>query len=640
MLVWARLAFLLANYGQFKAAPSVELLEAFVIGFRFDIATALITITPPFLPLWTPLPSKMRARLAVASGWLAGALLVAAGTLLWGDLLFYSENSRHITLEPVDALADFSPLIQTVIHQYLAAFVGLILTMAGMIFLLVRLFGRARSAEIAHKGWDWKRLGLFFPVAVVTFIGVRGGLQREPLKSADALFGGTTFVSNLVTNGWYSFLTEAIKPQRPYDLMPDSVAVAELRGMTQPDGGEFISDKYPLLRRTVPTAPIAAPGEKLNLVLIIVESLSAEFLQSFGGEVSIMPFLDSLAGKSLLYTNLQSVGVRSFRGVSAILTSFPNLAPDPYRITFLLPEMRGLGRILTEDGYAVRFMHGASVNSMGITAISQMAGYPEFVSRDDFPSSADNGSWGVWDHLALERMANDLDEMGEPSHYGVFTLGTHAPWTLPAGFIPRFAKDHPRAYLLNTFAYLDWALSQFFAREAVRDRFGRTLYVITGDHTTHSTEVDRFHIGCIFYAPGRITARADDRLASQLDIMPTILDLLGLEAVHSAFGSSLVSPHPRLEWSVHYQSNLLYYREGRRMLVSSIYRDIGLFDPADAQMSGGGFLAAEPGVADSLGFRLKVIYQMSEKLMRHNRIAPTTVPTPAEFAGLPYNGVN
>jgi phosphoglycerol transferase MdoB-like AlkP superfamily enzyme len=256
-------------------------------------------------------------------------------------------------------------------------------------------------------------------------------------------------------------------------------------------------------------------------------------------------------------------------------------------------------------------------------AIARMSGYQEFLSSDDFPGTALNGSWGVWDHVALNRMSDDMNRMAEPIHYGIFTLCTHSPWALPKGFVAPFSPPTPDAEILNTFAYLDVSLKEFFAREAMQARFKRTMYVIVGDHTTHASEGERFHVACIFYAQGRITPAADHRLMSHLDILPTILDLTGTKTAQASFGRSMLSHDPTARFAVMTHSNLVEWRRSNRTLVSDVRKDITLFNPDNKQGERINLLASEPRTADSLRAEFYAFYQTAELLIRNNRIYPS-----------------
>jgi phosphoglycerol transferase MdoB-like AlkP superfamily enzyme len=382
-------------------------------------------------------------------------------------------------------------------------------------------------------------------------------------------------------------------------------------------GDEFEGARYPLLRHN--TIHVEQDtSAKMNVVLIVVESLNASYLPRFGGERNVMPFLDSLAGQSLIFTNCSSFGTRSFRGLCAITASIPNLGENPYAITLTLPKLRGLGTILKECGYRVRFMHAAAPGSMGVMAIARMAGYDQFESAADFEPSGQNNSWGVWDHLALERMSREMDNLREPFHYGLFTLCTHAPWDLPQEFEPPLGSDVPDAARLNTFAYLDGALRKFFAHEQRQKRFGHTLYVIVGDHTSHAAETERFRVGCLFYAPGHLRPEVRNYPVSHLDILPTILELCHVHTVHAAFGKSMFADTTG-RFVVTDQSNVYGWQKGNRILVCDAERALGLYDAADAERKQN-LLTAEQGTAEQLRKEFCAFFQISETVLRENRV--------------------
>jgi len=645
MIVASRLILLLANLPLFHQADNRELLTAFIIGFRFDLAAALITITPPLLLLWLPAPWRLRLVLMTVCKWLTLIVLCIAAGFLWGDLLFFVEANRHITLEPTAILTDWSSMFRMLLRHYLWAAALLVIFWAGLGWWVFRVFKRAKSADAELDGWGWARAAFFLPVALITFIGIRGGVQKEPLKFADAIVGNNPFVASAAMNGWYSYLTETTKVKRPVSLISASEALTLTRSLVSRPDDRFLEEPpspdstgdaaftyksfHPLLRISPSTGSIVSEGEKLNLVLLVVESLNAAYLRSFGGAESVMPFLDSLAASSVCFTSCQSVGTRSFRGLSAILASYPNLSPDSYQLTILLPRLTGLGQLLSKQGYSTGFIHGAPLNSMGVTAIAKMTGYKRFLSQNDFPDSADNGSWGVWDHLALRRLSDALDESPEPVHYALFTLCTHSPWSLPKTFNPPFQRQRPKAMILNTYAYLDEALRDYFHYESLQPRFTRTVYVIIGDHTSHASELERFHIGCIFYAPGRLTPRFDDRLCSQFDILPSLLDLMGFEVPHSSFGSSLFTQPNRVQWTIMLQANILYWQEGTRILASELTHRLTLYNPSDTSPNPQDYLTAELELADLLTHRLEAVYQTAEMLARDNLFAPAESDAPS-----------
>jgi len=162
MIVASRLILLLANLPLFHQADNRELLTAFIIGFRFDLAAALITITPPLLLLWLPAPWRLRLVLMTVCKWLTLIVLCIAAGFLWGDLLFFVEANRHITLEPTAILTDWSSMFRMLLRHYLWAAALLVIFWAGLGWWVFRVFKRAKSADAELDGWGWARAA-FFP---------------------------------------------------------------------------------------------------------------------------------------------------------------------------------------------------------------------------------------------------------------------------------------------------------------------------------------------------------------------------------------------------------------------------------------------------------------------------------------------
>jgi hypothetical protein len=604
----------------FVNVPGKDLWLVYLIGLRFDLATALGTLAIPTILLWFPWPRAFLKPVIRITLWLTVAFLVVALGFMWGDLLFFGESGHHLTCEPADTVHAVWPMLSTAFTAYPLQTLGLFV----MLWLLIRAIRKQFGAVPVFEQTRWWGYPLrFLIIATLTLIGVRGGLQKEPLKVTDAIVSQYYVAANLALNGWYSFAATMFADHRDRPIkLPDVSAIESARLIVGGSHEHFETAAYPLMRRMFPADRIVGTDDPLNVVLIVVESLNATRLTTFGGRVSVMPFLDSLSQQSLIFTNCNAVATRSFRGVCAVINSVPDLGDDALAITYALPTLRGLGTILREHNYYVRFMHAAAPGSMGIEAICRMAGYNSFETSDDFPSSDQNGSWGVWDHLALERMSEEMDTLPEPFHYGMFTLCTHAPWKLPKGFVPPFAPTVPGAEMLNSYAYLDAAFRDFFAREAKSKHFKRTLYVIIGDHTTHAMEHELYRIADIFYAPGRLKGTVDTRLTGQLDILPTILDLAGIEAEHASFGKSAVDHDTAHCYAVSVQGSLLQWRRPGRTLVNDLRRDIMMFDPQSADAETRNLLQSEPELADSLRRELTAFYQTASSLVRNNRICP------------------
>jgi phosphoglycerol transferase MdoB-like AlkP superfamily enzyme len=254
-----------------------------------------------------------------------------------------------------------------------------------------------------------------------------------------------------------------------------------------------------------------------------------------------------------------------------------------------------------------------------------LAGYEHFRSRKDFDEKDFNGSWGTWDHVTVAQLTADMDSMPEPFHVGLFNLCTHVPYNLPDYYKFPTLKAHRQQGIARTFTYYDDVLRNFFAREVTRERFHRTLYVFIGDHTGHAPEEERFRIGCIFYAPGRLTPRVDTTLCSQLNILPSILDLAGIETMHASFGASLFSKHPHADWAMTSWSNIFFWQQDHKVLETDLGSTLKLSEDLGI-IQGWEPIPNENGTAELFRRRAQAIYQVTQLLTRENALVAPTKP--------------
>ena len=133
--------------------------------------------------------------------------------------------------------------------------------------------------------------------------------------------------------------------------------------------------------------------------------------------------------------------------------------------------------------------------------------------------------------------------MKEPFCTGLFTLSSHHPYIVPKNFEGKFPKG--QIEILQTVAYTDYALQQFFAKASKMKWFENTLFIITGDHTSqnfnplYNNTVGAFKLPLIFYMPGKLKGQIDFA-TQQVDILPTILALCGYEGNAASFGRSVL----------------------------------------------------------------------------------------------------
>ncbi|MDZ7651516.1 MAG: LTA synthase family protein [Burkholderiaceae bacterium] len=290
--------------------------------------------------------------------------------------------------------------------------------------------------------------------------------------------------------------------------------------------------------------------KRLNVVLVSVESLSADFLGAFGNRDGITPRLDALAAESLFFTDLYATGTRTVRGLEALTLSVP---PTPGHSIVKRPDnanLFSLGGVLAAQGYEPIYLYGgysyfdnmqAFFGGNGYTVIDRSSLAKDEISYENI--------WGVADEDLFKLSLRELDRRhaaGTPFFAHVMTTSNHRPFSYPAGRI----DIAPGTGRNGAVKYTDWAIGQFIDQAKTRPWFDDTVFVIVADHCASSrgkTDLppDRFHIPLLVYAPKHIAPRRIDTMASQIDVAPTLLALLNVSYRSKFFGRDILTDGAR-----------------------------------------------------------------------------------------------
>ncbi|KMQ69874.1 sulfatase [Chryseobacterium sp. FH2] len=300
----------------------------------------------------------------------------------------------------------------------------------------------------------------------------------------------------------------------------------------------FLS-QYPehtLTRNIVPEQP----EQKKNVVLISIESLSAEFLEHYGNTQKITPFLDSLADKSLMFTNLYATGNRTVRGLEALTLCIPPTAGESIIKRENNKNKFTTGTVFKSKGYDVKFLYGGYSYFDNMQDFFAGNGY-DIVDRNNFkPEEISFANvWGVADEDMAKKaiqVMNAEAKSGKPFFNHWMTVSNHRPFTYPEGRIdiPGDAKSRE-----GGIKYTDYSLKMFFEMAKKQDWYKNTVFVIVADHCASSaggTELpmDKYRIPAMIYSEGFIAPQKFDKLMSQIDLMPTLFGILNFN-YHSKF---------------------------------------------------------------------------------------------------------
>jgi phosphoglycerol transferase MdoB-like AlkP superfamily enzyme len=283
-----------------------------------------------------------------------------------------------------------------------------------------------------------------------------------------------------------------------------------------------------------------------NVVLITIESFSADFMRAYGNENSITPFLDDLANQSLQFTNLYAVGNRTVRGLEAVTLCIPPTAGESVVKRKDNKNKFSIGNIFKQKGYTVKYLYGGDAFFDNMEDFFSGNGYDVVDKKSLTPNEITfSNVWGVCDEDMANKaikVMNDEAKSGKPFFNHWMTVSNHRPFTYPNNKIdiPGNAKSREGGV-----KYTDYALKQFFVMAKKQSWFKNTVFVIIADHCASSagkTELplDKYRIPALVYSPGFIAPKKYNQLMSQIDVMPTVLGLLNFNYQSKFYGQDVL----------------------------------------------------------------------------------------------------
>lgn len=298
-----------------------------------------------------------------------------------------------------------------------------------------------------------------------------------------------------------------------------------------------------------------------NVLVFIMESFSKEhskFLNPglYPNEKGCTPFLDSLMQEGYTFVNAYANGMKSIESVPAILASIPSFKTSFATMPELFADFEAMPEILAKQGYQTSFFSGSERNSMGFEEISQRFGVQHCYCRDEFEAvypvndSTIEPFWGVYDMPFYQFMADEIDKMQEPFFASVFNLTSHHPYRVPPDYVDIVPQGHTQEQ--RVVAYTDLSLRKFFERVKTAPWFSNTIFVFVADHVAplcydpHSYTM-KGHSSIIefIYTPDSTLRGIDSATVQQLDIMPTVLGLVGNTNPYFAFGRDVFNEPQR-----------------------------------------------------------------------------------------------
>ena len=576
----ARVLFYLFNAELLKVNSISDFLSLSYYGLAFD-TTAILYVNVLFI-VFSILPFIRNTAPGYQKGlfYLYFITNLAAYATNFIDFIYYKftyARTTVVALNVIEHETNKSTLFLSFLVDYWYVLILFVLFSA----LWIILYRKVR-VQLAHPPKKLHYFGFstvgFLLVTILIIGGVRGGdfkKSTRPINLLDASRHVKNIVhSDIVLNTPFAIIRT---------LFSNSFIKTKYSGVTD----QLILEKVQPIKQYHNN-----PKTKPNVVVFIIESYGREYIGAFNKKSNIpnfkshAPFIDSLAQHSLIFTNAYGNGRQSIHGMSSVLAGIPSFKDAFTSSPYPKQKIESLVSTLKSEGYKTSFFHGAANGSMGFLGFGNILGIEKYYGRTEFNDDSQfDGFWGIWDEPFLQFMKKTLDKEKAPFFASVFTVSSHEPYIIPEKYKNTFREGGVPIH--KCAEYTDFALKQFFKEAKKAPWFSNTIFVMVADHGNqvfydeYKKPINRFAVPILIYKPNSNYIGVDEDLAQQIDIYPTILDMIGYEKPFRSWGRSLLDKKTTQPFVINSTGTIYQFSRGNYICTFDGKNAIGFFDKND-----------------------------------------------------------
>jgi phosphoglycerol transferase MdoB-like AlkP superfamily enzyme len=534
----ARLLFWYFNKELIKVDSVSDYFNLAFHGTAFD-TTAILYVNALFILLsLVPIVVNTKKAYQTVLFWLYFVTNGIAYAMNFGDFIYYKFSQARLTSTALDVAKHESNVFKVFtvsLGQHPFVLIWFVVLMAVWVFLYEKVKITEQKPVKLIPYFIWSVLTLC-GTAVLVVGGIRGDFKHStrPINLVDAnRFVVNPLQGNVVLNSTFSFFRTLGTNNFKEVHFVDEKYITE---HVQP---------YKIYDRKVENRP--------NIVIFIVESFGREYSGAFNkdknikGYVSYTPFIDSLAGQSMIFPNTFANGRQSIHGMSSVLAGIPSLTDAFTSSPYSNQKIQSIVSVCNDLGYDTSFYHGAPNGSMGFLGFGNILGFKHYFGKNEYNHDEDfDGMWAIWDEPFLQYFAKNVGKK-QPFMTTVFTASSHHPFKIPEKYNGKFKKGTIEMH--EPIQYTDYSIKKYFETAKKEPWFNNTIFVFTGDHTNqvaygeYEKAMNRFAVPLILYSPNPEynLKGVNSEMAQQIDIYPTLADLIGYNKQIRSWGRSLVS---------------------------------------------------------------------------------------------------
>lgn len=498
-----RVGFYFYHLSIYRQYSQDQVFESFLLGLRFDLAAICLLNVPVVLLNLIPLTGRGIQRIERILFVLINFVGLTASI---NDFELFLFLGKRLSFDFFAITGDILQQLPQVMSYYWYLPLLSLLMGAGLYLTDAKLF-LLKKEKLRWPSY----IASSFLLLTLTFIAIRGGLQHKSINVQSAFTQGANDLGHLVVNTPYHFLrTLKNKSIEKLNFFPSDDAALNVI----------------LNRRDL---RFNAAGKQKNVVLIILESFSLEYM-----EEGYTPYLSELQKRSRFYPKHLANGRRSIEALPSLLCGLPSLLDEPIsKSIFQSNKFVCMPELLKEVGYTNYFFHGGAKGTMGFHSYTLSHGFDRYFSMDDYRGPpAFDGTWGIFDGPFLNFFADELKKMPRPFFGAVFTLSSHHPYAVPADFKNKFPKG--KLEIHESIGYTDHALRLFFDKIKNEDWAKETIFFITADHSQKlegakfQNVLGQYRVPLLIYEFGQ-EGLLDQKITQHSDIPKSILDAVGIK---------------------------------------------------------------------------------------------------------------
>ncbi|WP_286235410.1 LTA synthase family protein [Thalassotalea sediminis] len=549
-----RFGFSLWQYEHFSA---LTLIQTLFNGLRIDLSTIgyLLILPALFHPLLANLSLTKKHWLSFLKAYfqLTFAVILFFELATPAFIQEYGLRPNRLFIEYLSYPKEvFSMLVAGHLTTLVLTSVLLVLTLK---FIVTPIIAKITRLSRINSSFLSKSVATTLMI-LIYLLAARGTLGHRPINPAFVYTSTDQLINSLTLNSTYS-VAHAIKELGNeknaaliYGKMPTEKVIDLIRSGTGLAETRFIVDNQPSQSIRKPVYQ----GDHKNLVIILEESLGAQYVSTLGG-LALTPNIDRLYNEGWSFNQLYATGTRSVRGIEAVITGF---TPTPARSVVKLDKSQKsfftLASLLQSNGYQTQFIYGGESHFDNMKSFFLGNGFEEIVDVDDVESPTFIGSWGVSDEdlfVQAHKELSKLNSTNKPFFSFIFTSSNHDPFEYPAVNIPpyNYTESQLSSYSQTELArhkaiqYADHALGNFINQAKKSDYWQNTVFLIVADHDARATSktlipIKNFHIPAIILNSDHTTERSNN-IVSQIDLPPTLLSLIGVTNESPMLGHDL-----------------------------------------------------------------------------------------------------